>query len=75
MARSTPFSPDSTNVEMPSPILISSDTERPDTIGQIHPMLDHSRPSPHAARPLLQRSTSMRMLPACPYPVDTPRSP
>jgi len=30
------------NVEMPIPILISPDTERPETIGQIHHMLDHT---------------------------------
>ena len=75
MARSTPFSPNSNNVDMPSPILISPNTERPETIGQIHSMLDHTRPSPYATRPLFQRSNSMRMLPACPYPVATPRSP
>jgi len=34
-----------------------------------------TRPSPYATRPLFQRSNSMRMLPACPYPVATPRSP
>jgi len=75
MARCTPFLLYSSNVEMPSPILISPDNADPATSGQIHPMLDHTRPSPYARRPFLQRSNSMRMLPACPYPVATPNSP
>ena len=75
MARCTPYSPNSINVEMPSPILILPDNACPVTSGQIHPMLDHTRPSPHASRPFLQQSNSMRVLPACPYPATTPRSP
>jgi len=74
-ARATPYLPDSTNVKMPIPICISPEEQRPEPIGQPHPMLDNPKPNPYATRALLQRSTSMRFLQACPLLPDTPKSP